>query len=297
MKILKSKEVYFYQIHEGEVFDRHLGLKEVYDPKGLLTYSETYDLAGNVNVEESRSYKNGQLSEITVVDYLNHTEQRTEYIYDGDKITNEIEHFEGGRFVKSQISYDEKGRVEEITKLDEDSLFLGKTTFDYHHLTKEVNEYDDMNFLFSKVTSNYNERGNEVESIHIEYYDDSYPKSDREINTTVERIFDENNNLLSEEGRRGDLVFYRRKCEYDSQNNLISTEIFNHDVNYLLVLKYKYNSLNKAVEETEYRNDQKVFTKSVKYDADGHLIEESLTQTLVDGYQQVRTKEVIHTFH
>ncbi|MCG8698529.1 MAG: hypothetical protein MI922_10785 [Bacteroidales bacterium] len=128
--------------------------------------------------------------------------------------------------------FDEEGNVIEEIELDADNNEIAKFEKTYYengvlHIEKHYQDGQ----LFTGESFEYDNRGNIIKKI-LRNYRDSYEIVD-------EYKFDQNNNMIYNSSTQNGVLVFENKCQYDSNNKLISEEFFEMDFSTAHVVRHE----------------------------------------------------------
>lgn len=295
MKTLKSRDTYFSEMYEGQEFEKHLNKSEIFDINGNLIEIKSFDAMGELVDREVRTYEGKNLIRREAHQLSVKQISVTEYNYNQDNLViEEIEHFDGGAFFRHSYTYNESNQILEIRTSDESNQFLGREVFSYENSQHIIEKYDEQDICFEKKVTILDEQGRMIEKITTDYYADDEAKDEV---TSIAVYQYEKNNLVLERVERFGVKVFEKTNEYDVSDNLVSSTVFNHEVDFEVKVAYKYNSRNMQIGEIEYHGSTPVFSQKTNYDANNNPIELIEEHLVVDGIVKTYKVEYINKYY
>ena len=291
MKKLKSRKTYYSELFQGQELGKYLGLEEYFDQNKNLIEIKTIGEDGEIVVSETREYEGDKIKMLVVQDFETNHIQKSGYFYAENLLIGEIEYFENESFIKSSISYNSEKKIWEIHKTDESDHNVGKLIYGYDGNTQTIEEYDEEKNLYKKEIILKDSFGNEIENKKIEYFSE-----EEEVATTTKNLYDSNNRLITEETERLGRVLFKQTNTYDSFGNLINSEIFNNEIDYLVTIISTYSSQNLLISEIVLNDSKQVYKSVVSYDSNQNPIEKIMDELEIDDFKKVYKEEIINEY-
>ena len=218
-------------------------IKYEYDDNENCITEKRYDSEGNIQTSSDFSYnKNKQIISIT--------EKKYERDYRKAESEDDIMNITGVDSVKTNYEYDRKGRLIKTTRIESPK----RTVLHFF-------EYDRFNNAIWERRKHEKESTDTVTTYVmnygvINYNDSSYIINHYDMDRTLSRKFDKQNNIIYEEvNNKGQLQ--SRTMRYDEQNNVIYEEVNNEEQSESKTMKYEYDTFGNWIKRIEYDSNLK----------------------------------------
>lgn len=280
MQKVRQRAHYDRYYEDDEVVEEILTSVSTFDESGNLVEAKVYSPEGEVVEIETHVYENGKEIRSSQENLVHEATQRTEFTYDGDKLSVQRDYFTDEDYIETRYTYDSQNRITEIRKTDNDDASHGLTTFEYTEDMTIEKEYDEDDILVRSHTYRRDDAGNMVENTRSEMIGKDA------LVTREEITYKDKDNIALVERYRGDTLIFHAENFFDDQGHRTGTRIRDLLNPKESEFAFEYDDSDHVSKEQYFENGNMLRERTFVYDAHGELIEETVYQWLYDDYYQ-----------
>ena len=227
-----------------------------YDNMGYVLETKAYNMKGEVSTLEKYEYDNAGNRTLYERQSLS-GEYKKASEYDTENKLIEEYGYDGSATFRTNLKYDEKSRVLEITYYIADDVDE-KRVYSYNGNTATVKIFKQGKHLTSKVDLVFNEAGEVLSEV--------LKSLDNKVLESKSFEYNSSGNIVKEVKYKNGEFFYEITYKYDANQNLLSVSEKNRSADKFEKKQYNYDDQNRVTEYKWKRNPENDYNiKAYKY--------------------------------